>query len=151
MTDSYTQLFVHLVFGTKDQQPYIDPEFERNFWDYIALIAEENKMNVQAVGGTSNHIHILLSIPSTCPISRAVQLLKSHSSKWLNNTYFKDRKFHWQKGYGAFSVGISSVPATIKYIRHQKEHHKHRDFPKEYLLFLEKHGIKVNPEKFTGS
>ena len=98
-------------------------------------------MSATEVGGVEDHLHILLSLPSTLPISKAVQLLKGNSSKWIHETFPEHRAFEWQEGYGAFSIGVSGIDATVDYIRRQAEHHHKRTFKDELAEFLRKHGM----------
>ena len=95
-----------------------------------------------AVGGVEDHVHALLSIPSTLSIAKAIQLLKGNSSKWVHETFPDQRLFGWQEGYGAFSIAVSGVDDTIRYIQSQKEHHESHSFKDELIAFLEKHGIE---------
>jgi REP-associated tyrosine transposase len=107
-------------------------------------IAKQNKMKELAVGGASDHVHILLSLPSTLSIAKAVQLLKGNSSKWIRETFLKSRSFAWQEGYGAFSIGISGIDATVSYIRNQAEHHRTRTFRDEFVTMLRRHGLEYD-------
>jgi REP element-mobilizing transposase RayT len=110
-------------------------------------IARKNDMTALAVGGTENHVHILLSVPAAIPLAKAVQLIKGGSSKWVHETFPANHDFGWQEGYGAFSVGISQVEDTVAYIQKQEEHHRTRSFEQEFLAILKKHGIKYD-ERF---
>ena len=94
-------------------------------------------MKALAVGGTEDHIHVLLSLPATLPPAKAIQLIKAGSSKWVHESFPAHRNFAWQEGYGAFSVGLSQIETTIAYIRNQKEHHRKKTFEEEFLAFLE--------------
>ena len=98
-------------------------------------------MKALAIGGASDHVHVLLSLPATLSLAKAMQLLKGNSSKWLRETFPEMHPFAWQEGYGAFSVGISGVDATVAYIRNQAEHHRTRSFREEYTAMLKKHGF----------
>jgi putative transposase len=98
-------------------------------------------MKTLAIGGAADHVHILISLPSTLSVAKAVQLLKGNSSKWIRETFPKARSFAWQEGYGAFSIGISSIDATVSYIRNQGEHHRTRSFHEEFVTMLRKHGL----------
>ena len=135
---------MHCVFSTKDRRGLITPELKDRLWPYLGGIAREHKMKMLAVGGVEDHLHILLSIPSTLSIAKAIQLLKGNSSKWVHETFPDHRLFAWQEGYGAFSVGISGVEETIAYIRNQEEHHHSHSFTDELIAFLDKHGIEYN-------
>jgi putative transposase len=123
----------------------IDSELESRLWPYIGGIARENRMKSVAIGGTSDHLHALLSLPGTMSFAKAVQLIKGGSSKWMHDTFPRHKKFEWQEGYGAFSVSASQVPKTISYINNQKDHHRKRSFQEEFLELLEKHGIEYDP------
>ena len=113
-------------------------------------IARDNKMKALAVGGVDDHVHMLLSLPSTLPISKAMQLIKGGSSKWIHDVFPTRRDFAWQEGYGAFSIGISQIDDTKQYIANQHEHHRVKSFEEEFLAFLEKHGIEYDPRYVWG-
>jgi putative transposase len=98
-------------------------------------------MKTLAIGGASDHVHVLLSLPATLSVAKAMQLLKGNSSKWIRETFPKMRSFAWQEGYGAFSVGVSGLDATVAYIRNQTEHHRTRSFRDEFVAILKKHGF----------
>jgi putative transposase len=137
---SLASLLVHFVFSTKDRQPIITEEIQPRLWAYIGGIARLNQMKALAVGGVSDHIHILLSLHPTVAADKAVQLVKSGSSKWMHRQ--KQRSFAWQTGYGAFTIGVSQVNATVRYIANQKKHHAKKSFAEEWATFLERHGLK---------
>jgi putative transposase len=118
-------------------------------WAYLGGIARENKMKAVAVGGTEDHVHILVSLPSSLSVAKAVQLLKGNSSKWIHETFPKMRLFEWQEGYGAFSIGTSGVEATVSYIRNQAEHHRKRSFQEEFDAMLRKHGLDYDTRLST--
>lgn len=141
---SFTSCYLHVVFSTKERRRLITSELQQRLWPYLGGVARENKMKALCVGGVEDHVHVLLTIPSTISISKAVQLLKGNSSKWIHETFPAQREFSWQEGYGAFSIGISGVDDTIKYIRSQPEHHRTRTFKDELVAFLKKHGLKYD-------
>ena len=142
MPQSYVINLMHCTFSTKERFPFIVAELESRLWPYIGGIARENKMKALAIGGTSDHLHALLSLPATVSCAKAVQLIKGGSSKWIHDTFAKYRKFEWQEGYGAFSVSASQSSRTIAYINNQKEHHRKRTFEEEFLALVEKHGVE---------
>jgi REP element-mobilizing transposase RayT len=133
-----------LYLQQKERYLFIDSELESRLWPYVGGIARENRMKALAVGGTKDHAHALLSLPSVMSFAKAVQLIKGGSSKWVHDTFAKFKKFEWQEGHGAFSVSASQVPKTIAYINNQKEHHRKRTFEEEFLELLEKHGIEYD-------
>jgi putative transposase len=141
---------MHYVFSTKDRSKIITPELKERLWPYIGGIARENKMRALAVGGTADHVHILLSIPSATPIAKAIQLIKGNSSKWISDTFPGLGDFAWQEGYGAFSISVSGIDETIAYIQSQDEHHRRRTFQEEFLAFLRKHNIAYDERYIRG-
>ena len=141
MPHSYISCHIHYVFSTKYRVNIISDEIKERLWAYMGGIARENKLTLLSIGGTSDHIHILLNIPSTITIAKAIQLIKGGSSKWVNDTFQALQKFSWQEGYGAFSVSVSGIKDTITYTQTQEEHHKKLTFQEEYIAFLKKHGI----------
>ncbi len=139
---SFTGCLMHCVLSTKERRRLITPELQGRLWPYLGGIAREHGMKMLAVGGVEDHVHALLSIPSTLSIAKAIQLLKGNSSKWVHETFPDQRLFGWQEGYGAFSIAVSGVDDTIRYIQSQKEHHESHSFKDELIAFLEKHGIE---------
>ncbi|HYX30067.1 MAG TPA: IS200/IS605 family transposase [Pyrinomonadaceae bacterium] len=139
---SFVSCLMRCVFSTKERRRIITPELQSRLYPYLGGIARENKMKALSIGGVEDHVHALLSITSTLSISKSIQLLKGNSSKWIHETFPKLRSFEWQEGYGAFSVAISGVNDTIRYIQVQKEHHALHTFSDELVSFLDKQGIK---------
>jgi REP element-mobilizing transposase RayT len=148
MGHTYISAFFHCVFSTDGRRGLIPPAKQPDLWACLGGIALKNSFKTIAVGGTDNHVHVLLSLPATMPLSKAVQLLRGGSSKWMNTS--GDGRFAWQEGYGAFSVGVSHQATTIAYINSQAEHHHKRGFEEEFLAFLKKHGIEYNPDHVMG-
>ena len=142
MSHSHTCCLVHVVFATADRRPMIREDIQEMLYRYIGGIARENGIPALAVGGAADHVHLLLSLPRTVSVAKAVQLVKSGSSKWLHENYPKLKSFAWQEGYGAFSIGVSQRVATVKYIEGQAEHHKRSSFEEEFGRFLTVHGIE---------
>lgn len=141
MSHTYCSALFHCVFSTKDRRPIIPLELKDRLWPYIAGIARLNKFKALAVGGMPDHAHILLSLPPTMPIAKALQLIKGGSSKWIND-HLPRRSFAWQDAYAAFSIGISQVENTVRYINNQERHHKRMSAADELARMLERHGIK---------
>jgi REP element-mobilizing transposase RayT len=138
---SYISCLFHCVWTTKNREPYLNTEIRARLWPYLGGIAKQNNMKALAIGGISDHVHILLSLPSTLSIAKATQLLKGNSSKWVHETFPKLRTFEWQAGYGAFSIGISGVDKTVAYIRNQNDRHRHCTFREEFETMLRRHGL----------
>jgi len=137
---SYVSLYVHVIFSTKERRKQIPEDVQPRLWAYMGGIARANKFKAIAVGGLEDHAHLLLSLPATLQVAKAVQLIKAGSSKWMHEELQRPL-FAWQESYGASSVGVSQIPATVKYIDNQKEHHRKRGFTEELAMFLKKHGI----------
>ena len=145
MSHSYVSNLMHCTFSTKERYPWIDADLELRLWPYIGGIARENRMKALAIGGIFDHLHALLSLPSTMSFAKAVQLIKGGSSKWIHDEFRHLRKFEWQEGYGAFSVSASQVGRTIAYIERQKEHHRKRTFKEEFITLLDRHHVVYDP------
>ena len=147
MSHSFISQLMHCVFSTKERRSMITPEIQPRLFQYMGGIARENKMKLLAAGGVDDHVHLLVSFPSTISVAKGLQLLKGGSSKWIHETFPEQRMFEWQEGYGAFSIGISDVERTTEYISHQPEHHQKMDFKTEFRAFLKKHEIEYD-ERF---
>lgn len=144
MSHTYNCQLMHCVFSTKERRPIITPDLQSRLWPYIGGIARENKMKAIAIGGVEDHIHLLLSLPSTLSIAKAMQLIKGGSAKWIHDTFPQHNAFAWQEGYGAFSVGISGVDRTAAYIENQPARHSRTGFKTEFVEFLKKHRIEYD-------
>ncbi|MEP6822214.1 MAG: IS200/IS605 family transposase [Chthoniobacterales bacterium] len=141
---SLTNCLVHCVFSTKNRAPILTVEIRGRLWPYLGGIARENGVRALAIGGVADHVHMLLSLPATLSVAKAMQLLKGNSSKWLHETFPELRNSGWQEGYAAFSIGVSGVEETVAYIRGQEEHHRTRSFREEVELFLRRHGMEYD-------
>ena len=133
---------MHCVWATKERRLLIKLDLRQRLWPYLGGIARENKMKALVVGGVADHVHVLFSIPSTLFVAKSIQLLKGNSSKWIHDSFKEHADFEWQEGYGAFSIGISGVEETTKYIQSQEEHHRKMTFKEEVEAFLKKHGME---------
>jgi REP element-mobilizing transposase RayT len=144
MAQTYSSLYVHLVFSTKDRQPTLRLDLRDRVWRYLGGIAREENMKPIEIGGTADHIHALLSLAPTMAPATVVKNLKANCSKWINESLGLPSRFEWQEGYGAFSVGCSRIDKTVAYIRNQLQHHQKKSFQQEYLGFLKKHKIEYD-------
>jgi putative transposase len=116
----------------------------RKFWATLRAVARDSRIRIHAIGGTANHVHALLEIPKTRAIADVVRELKANSSARIR----KSRPiFAWQTGYGSISVSPSSVPAVIKYIHHQEQHHRKTTFEQEYLTIHDRAGVKYDSKR----
>jgi REP element-mobilizing transposase RayT len=150
MGNTYTSLHYHVVFSTKNRVRHIAQDMEGRVCAYIGGIARAHKMTALQVGGIEDHIHALVTAPSTLSPSQIAQYLKGDSSKWIHGEFPQLRGFAWQDGYGAFSVSKSNIPPVISYIQNQREHHRKKTFQEEYRELLEKHGIEYDERYIWG-
>ena len=141
---SYVSCYFHCVFSTKERRPLITPPLRERLWPFLGGIARQNKMKALEIGGVEDHIHLLLSLSATLPISKAMQLIKGGSSKWVHEIFPEHRLFAWQEKYGAFSVSVSQLDHIVQYIKGQEEHHRKMTFREEFLALLNKHRIEYD-------
>jgi putative transposase len=117
------RLYYHLVWATKDRQPLIHPQRETELYNYIIGKADTLNCIVHAIGGTENHIHLIVSIPPTQSIAEFVKSIKGSSSHYLNQILQNPNRFGWQEGYGVFSLGETQLEQAVPYVINQKQHH----------------------------
>src|ERR1700722_13640686 len=141
---SYISSYFHCVFSTKERRPFIKPELRERLWPFLGGIARQNKMKAIEIGGVEDHVHILLSLPATMPIAKALQLIKGGSSKWVHGTFPEHRLFEWQTKYGACGVSVSLLDKITQYIQGQPKHHRKMTFQEEFLTLLKKHNVEYD-------
>ena len=141
MAQTLTCLRLHVVFSTKNRLPMITPEIEPELYAYLGGIMRNFDSHCLAAGGTSNHLHLLISQSKNIALSRLMEEIKKSSSKWIKTKGSTLRTFGWQDGYGAFTIGQSQVEALQSYIAGQKERHKKLTFEQELVAFLKKYGV----------
>jgi putative transposase len=140
MAHTFTNLWFHIIFGTKGHSPSIVSEVRGPLHGYIGGVVRELKGTAICVNGTSDHIHALIKLLPTMPVADAMRVINTNSSKWVHETHGR-RDLRWQSGYAAFTVSESGLKAVRSYIERQEEHHRIRTFQEEYLELLEKNGI----------
>ncbi len=150
MANTYTALNYHIVFSTKNREPWLTDSVRERLWPYLGGIARENGMKALEIGGITDHVHILLAVPASVALSKAVQLIKGGSSHWLKDTFPHLAAFAWQDGYGAFTVSGSKLEIIRDYIQRQAEHHRTKTFAEEYRAFLERHRIEFDERFLLG-
>ena len=141
MAHTFTNLLTHIIFSTKDRIPCIDAEVKPELLAYMGGIVRELEGKAYSINGTTDHVHLLVSLPPTLALSDALRTIETNSSRWAHEKWARRRVFGWQTGYGAFSVSKSNVPDVMKYIADQEEHHKKVSFQEEFIAFLKKHEI----------
>jgi REP element-mobilizing transposase RayT len=148
MSHTYTSLLVHVVFSTKDRQPFIDDVLAGRLHAYLGGIAAGLECKALAVGGVDDHVHLLVSYPAKVAVADLLRELKANSSKWVHDEFPGKRAFAWQPGYAAFSVSRSVSDAIIEYIQNQRAHHARRTFREELAILIEKHGGSIDELEF---
>ncbi len=144
MPQSLVKLLIHVVFSTKNRADLINPEIEDGLFGYLHGIVENNKSKLILANGTANHVHLLISLGKVISISELVGDIKRSSSVWIKTQDFQFKSFHWQEGYGAFSIGQTQVEDVMKYIANQKERHKNKSFENEMRDFYRKYEIEFD-------
>jgi REP element-mobilizing transposase RayT len=143
MPQSLVKILVHIVFSTKERQRIITPQIEPQLYGYISGIITNNGGRMIIAGGDADHIHILSSI-GRISIAELVGDIKRESSSWIKMRDKRFEKFYWQRGYGAFSIGQSQVPAVSRYIRDQKEHHKGQSYKDEFRALCARYDVEID-------
>jgi REP element-mobilizing transposase RayT len=141
MPQSLSKVIVHIIFSTKDREPWLDSEVRPRMHAYLATICRDLGAEYVRVGGVSDHIHLVTTLPRTLSQAQLIEQIKKTSSKWIKAIDARYRNFFWQRGYGAFSVSPSQLEAVLQYIDTQQEHHRTRSFQEEYRKLLRRHGV----------
>lgn len=141
MPQSLSSILIHLIFSTKNREPFITEAIEKELHPYMATIFRGLKSPSLTIDGTTDHVHILFSLSRVIKIADLVEEVKTESSKWIKKKGPEFKNFHWQNGYGAFSIGQSQVPILKRYIARQRLHHARVTFQDEYRKFLKSYGI----------
>ncbi len=146
MANTYTQLYIQTVFAPKRKHSLIEEKWEESLYMYITGIIKKNNHRLFAINGMQDHIHILISMSPHQSLSDLMKLVKSNSSKWINDNNLTAGRFEWQEGFGGFSYSKSHVPAVARYIENQKIHHKKDTFLEEYRKLLKLFEIDYDEE-----
>lgn len=142
MSHTHVSNRLHCVFSTKDRKSFFNERLQPRLWSYIAGIARNLGVEVMAIGGSSEHVHMLIALPAKLALAEVMQKVKANSSRWLTRVAGVSG-FAWQDGYAAFSVSISQAAATSTYIQNQPAHHRKRDYAEEFRRMLQLHGISL--------
>ena len=141
MPQSLSQVILHLVFSTKERRPLIDPRIRAPLHAYLATVCRDMDCEAYRVGGTADHVHIAARLARTVSIAEVLERAKKTSSVWIKLQAPAYRRFSWQVGYGAFSIGWSQLPGLVRYIDRQAAHHRKRTFQEEFLELLRKYRV----------
>jgi REP element-mobilizing transposase RayT len=149
MPQSLAQIYLHIVFSTKHRQPYFrDITFANDLYAYIAGICKNQDCFAKLAGGHIDHLHLLCSLSRRKTVADLIRELKTSSSTWIKSQRKEWRDFHWQDGYGVFSVSQSRLDHVKEYINSQNEHHRTQTFQEEFRKLLKKHGVEFD-EKYV--
>jgi putative transposase len=146
MSHTYTKNHIHIVFSTRGRRKLISKQTQPELWAYMAGICKNVGIWVHAIGGIEDHVHALVELPVAISLPKAVNLLKSNSSRFMN----RRERFSWQEGYAAFSVSASNIPAVKRYVLNQAIHHRKMPFKEEFIALLKKHDIQFDPKYAFG-
>lgn len=145
MPQSLAQIYVHIVFSTKDRRRFLkDAKIRGAMHGYLVGICEKQGSPSIATGGVEDHVHIACRLSKTCDVASLIMELKKGSSTWIKTQFPGLEAFHWQHGYGAFSVSPSHLEALQVYIANQEEHHRRESFQDEFRRLLKTYGIEFD-------
>jgi putative transposase len=146
MANTYTQIYIHIVFAVEGRYNLIRDEFREELHKYITGIIQNEKHKLIIINSMTDHVHILIGIKPDNNLSDLVRDIKANSSKLINEKKWIKGRFNWQEGFGAFSYSHSQLDTVANYIRNQKKHHTKRSFREEYIELLEKFNIEYDPK-----
>ena len=146
MADTYSKIYIHVIFAVKGRQSLISAKWEDELYSYITGIIIHKGQKLIRINGMPDHLHLLIGIKPDKALSDLVRDIKANSSRFINEKGWINGKFEWQNGFGAFSLSHSQLTAAINYIDGQKEHHKKSTFREEYVNFLKKYEVEYKAQ-----
>ncbi len=146
MADTFTQIYIQIVFAVRNREALIQPEWEEDLFKYITGIVQKKDQKMLAINGTKDHLHIFIGMKPTCCLSDLVREVKKSSISYIKEQKYIKSAFYWQKGFGAFSYSHSQLDQVIRYINNQKQHHKKKSFKQEYTALLKAFNIEFKNE-----
>jgi REP element-mobilizing transposase RayT len=144
MPQSFTKLYAHLIFSTKNRQPFLDEKIRPRVHGYLATIVRSIDSPYVVVGGVADHVHILFDMGKMHAPVDFVERVKRESSKFVKTLGPRYGRFYWQRGYGMFSVSPTHLADVEEYVRTQQAHHEKKTFQEEYREFLDRYGIEYD-------
>jgi putative transposase len=144
MANTFTQIYIQVVFAVSGRLALIRRENKEEIYKYITGIARNDGHKLIAINGVPDHVHVLIGLKPDMALSDLVRDIKSNSTNFINDKRLARGKFAWQEGYGAFSYGHSQLDTIISYIQNQESYHRRRSFKDEYLSLLKKFAIKFD-------
>jgi putative transposase len=144
MPQSLSAVLLHIIFSTKNREPWLDRDLRARMHAYLASICRDLGAGFVHANGVADHVHVVTTLPRTLSQAEIIEDVKKTSSKWIKTRDSKYRGFFWQRGYAAFSVSQSQLAAVLKHVDGQNEHHRTRTFQEEYRELLRKHGVNFD-------
>lgn len=144
MANTYSQIYIQVVFAVQNRNALIDFSWEDELYKYITGIIQNKEQKLISINGMPDHIHILIGMRPTCNLSDLVREIKKSSNTFINEKQLSKFSFKWQEGFGAFSYSHSQLNNVVSYIQNQKQHHQKVSFKEEYLEFLEKFEVEFD-------
>jgi REP element-mobilizing transposase RayT len=148
MPQSLSINLVHIIFSTKNREPFLDKSTRDRLYPYMAQLVRDKGSECYRIGGVEDHVHLAIRLSKTATLSNTISEAKTGTSKWLKEISPELSKFSWQEGYGAFSVSPKDLDAVIAYIDGQEEHHKKVSFQDEFRKFLQQYHVDYD-EKYV--
>jgi len=150
MGQSLVKNYIHIIYSTKNRQPFIRQEYEVELYKYLGGVCKAHDCTPIQVGGHLDHVHILCLLSKRMTIADLLEEVKTDSSKWMKKRAAELKNFYWQDGYGAFSVNPREVDMVTEYIQNQREHHSTKTFKDEYLALLKKYKVEYDERYVWG-
>jgi putative transposase len=145
MANTYTQIYIQVVFAVEGRQSLIAPEHNDELQKYITGIVSAQKQKLIAINNMPDHLHMLLGLRPDAALSDLVRDIKANSSSFIKGKRWVQGRFSWQEGFGAFSYSRSQLGAVIRYIENQQKHHARKSFLNEYTALLDKFEVEYDP------
>jgi putative transposase len=145
MANTYTQIYIHIIFAVEGRQNLLGPEHNDELQKYITGIVSARGQKLIAINNMPDHLHMLIGLKPDMSLSDLVRDVKAVSSKFINERHWVNGRFGWQEGFGAFSHSRSQLSDVIRYIENQQKHHERKSFRDEYIALLEKFEIEFDP------
>ena len=144
MANTYSQIYIHIVFAVEGRQNLIRTEHNDELQRYITGIVSAQGQKLIAINNMPDHVHLLVGLQPDCALSDLVREVKASSSKFINEKRWVTGRFSWQEGFGAFSYSRSQLGTVIRYIENQEKHHTKKSFREEYIELLEKFNVNYD-------
>ena len=150
MAGSFSSLYVHLVFSTRNREPLLAPEHRGDLFDYMAGILRQLGCEFVLVNGVADHVHVVCTLPVSVTLAELVAKLKGNSSRWIRERREEMTAFRWQSGYAAFSFARKNLDAVRRYVDHQGAHHRQKTFAQEYRELLTMASVEFDDRYLLG-